>query len=278
MAARSQGDIRNAQDVGRFFRPEATAIYHLASTVGVHLYMEDPLSLIDIAIFGLRHIVNCALEHGTRLIFSSTSEIYGKNPAIPWLESADRVLGHSGLDRWSYSSSKAVCEHIVNAVHRHKGLPTTIVRFFNAYGPRQNSFYVVSQSVYKVLRGERPFLYDSGTQTRCFTFVDDIVGGLIACLQEDRAVGETFNLGNPVEISIGDVIKIVIEEACSDIEPLHFDTNKEFGEVYEDVPRRVPAIEKAKSLLNWLPVTNLRSGIGQTISWARDNPWWLADR
>ena len=271
-----RGDIRDADGVARFFRPEAKAVFHLASTVGVHLYMKDPIALIDITILGTRNVVNQALKYGTRLIFSSTSEVYGKNPKVPWSEDADRVLGPPTRDRWSYSSSKAVCEHILNAVNRGNGLPTTIVRFFNAYGPRQNSFYVVSQSIYKVLRGEQPLLYDGGAQTRCFTYVSDIGDGLMACLSREAAIGETFNLGNPVETTVGDVIRMVIEEAGSDVKPLPFDTRREYGKVYEDVPRRIPAVDKAKRLLDWSPTTDLRAGIRASLDWARNNSWWLA--
>ena len=127
-----------------FFRPEASVLYHLASVVGVRRYMEDPLSLIDIAIIGTRHLIALAVEHDVRILFTSTSEVYGRNPAVPWSEDGDRVLGATSVDRWSYAASKGVCEQMLYGVHRKTGLPFSIVRFFNVYGPRQTPIYVVS--------------------------------------------------------------------------------------------------------------------------------------
>ena len=139
-----------------FFRPEAGVLYHLASVVGVRRYMEDPLSLIDIAIIGTRHLIALSVEHDVRILFTSTSEVYGRNPAVPWSEDGDRVLGATSVDRWSYAASKGVCEQMLYGVHRKTGLPFSIVRFFNVYGPRQTPIYVVSQTVQRVLNGDAP--------------------------------------------------------------------------------------------------------------------------
>ena len=151
-----QGDIRDPEVIRGFFRPEASVLYHLASVVGVRRYMEDPLSLIDIAIIGTRHLIALAVEHEVRILFTSTSEVYGRNPAVPWKEDDDRVLGATSVDRWSYAASKGVCEQMLYGVHRKTGLPFSIVRFFNVYGPRQAPIYVVSQTVQRVLNGRAP--------------------------------------------------------------------------------------------------------------------------
>jgi UDP-glucose 4-epimerase len=109
----SRLDIRDADAVTAWFRPEADVLFHLASIVGVRYYMENPLALVDIVVGGTRTLLGLAAAHDTFFLFSSTSEIYGKNPAVPWAEDADRVLGPTSVDRWSYSSSKAVCEHMI---------------------------------------------------------------------------------------------------------------------------------------------------------------------
>ena len=96
--------------------------------------MSDPLSLIDIVVVGTRNLLELASKYDTRVLFTSTSEIYAKNPNTPWSESDDRVLGPTSIDRWSYSSSKAVCEHMLFALFRSSNLKFTIVRFFNVYG------------------------------------------------------------------------------------------------------------------------------------------------
>ena len=274
----TQGDIQDSAALENWFRADADIIYHLASVVGIKHYIEDPLKLFDIVIGGTRLLVELARKNETKFILTSTSEVYGKNPKIGWKEEDDRVLGSPTIDRWSYSSAKAICEHMLNAVHRHTGLPMSIVRFFNVYGPRQNPIFVVSQSVYKVLRGESPYLYDDGEATRCFTYVDDAVDGLIAAATHPNGNGETFNIGRSVENSTKEAVDLIIEHGNPDITCENFYTEKEYGDTYEDIPRRVPNVEKAKDVLGWVANTELSEGIIKTIEWAKDNPWYCADR
>jgi UDP-glucose 4-epimerase len=273
-----EGDIRNKGSLEKFWQPKARAIFHLASVVGIKNYIADPLKLIDISVVGTKYLLEVAREYGTKVIFSSTSEIFGKNPRVPWDEKEDRVLGPTSVDRWSYSSGKAVCEHMLYGIHRQCGLPFSIVRFFNAYGPRQNAYFVVSQSVYKVLRNEQPFLYDDGKMTRCFTYIDDIVRGLLEIAVNPAAVGEDFNLGNSVEVSMKEVVETILTAAGSGIGYKTFNTQKEYGGRYEDIQRRIPKVEKAARLLGWKAEIQLAEGVRRTIDWAGNNPWWLEDK
>ena len=270
-----QGDVRSLEDLELFFQKEAAVLYHLASVVGVNRYMEDPLSLIDIGILGTRTLINMCYKNNVRMLFTSTSEVYGKNPNIPWPETDDRVLGPTNIDRWSYSTSKALCEHMLFGMHHKHGWPMSIVRFFNVYGPRQNPIYVVSKSVYRILNGISPELYDGGEQTRCFTYIDDVINGLILAANLESAVGQVFNLGNPVENSMKEVIDTVLEAAGSDLTVNHINTDERYGKVYEDIPRRIPSVEKAFTLLGWEPSTSMIDGIVQTVDWAKNNPWYL---
>ena len=270
-------DIRDRNAVMKFWVKDAKVMYHLASVVGIKNYIADPLKLIDIGVVGTRNILEAAREAGTKVLFSSTSEIYGKNPATPWDEGGDRVLGPTSVDRWSYSSAKAVCEHMLYGINRQCGLPFTIVRFFNAYGPRQNPYFVVSQSVYKALRGEEPLLYDDGMMTRCFTYVGDIVRGVIEAASNPHAVGEAFNLGNSVETTMKEVVETDISATGGKVGYKSFITKKEYGASYEDIPRRVPKVEKAARVLGWKATTTLEEGIRKTVEWAKANPWYLAD-
>jgi UDP-glucose 4-epimerase len=273
-----QGDIRDPEVIRGFFRPEASVLYHLASVVGVRRYMEDPLSLIDIAIIGTRQLIALAVEHDVRILFTSTSEVYGRNPAVPWKEEDDRVLGATSVDRWSYAASKGVCEQMLYGVHRKTGLPFSIVRFFNVYGPRQTPIYVVSQTVQRVLNGVRPDLYDGGGQTRCLTYVEDAIEGVIAAATRPEAIGEVFNIGNSTENTMAEVVAMVLDAAGSDLEPVPVDTREKYGAVYEDIGRRVPAVEKADRILGWRARTPAREGIAKTVAWARETPWYLALR
>ena len=117
-----QGDIRNKKDIINFFQKDVDLIYHLASIVGVRYYMQDPLALIDIIINGTKNIINLCMENNTKLLFASTSEIYGKNNNVPWSENSDRVLGDPSIDRWSYSSSKSLVEHMLFSLYRKNKL------------------------------------------------------------------------------------------------------------------------------------------------------------
>ncbi|OGT39849.1 MAG: epimerase [Gammaproteobacteria bacterium RIFCSPHIGHO2_12_FULL_36_30] len=271
-----QGDITDDQFLREYYQSNADVIYHLASVVGVQNYMSDPLHLIDVTVNGTKKLLHLASQHKTRFIFSSTSEIYGKNPEVPWMETSDRVLGSTSVDRWSYSTSKAVCEHMLYGLYRKNKFPFSIVRFFNVYGPRQSPIYVASKSIYQILNGKSPYLYDNGKQTRCFTYISDIIDGLISVWQSDKAVGEAFNLGNQNENSINELINIIIECSGKQITSTEFNTKKEYGEMYEDIPRRVPNAEKAETLLNWKAKIKLKEGVEKTIRWARENRWWLA--
>ncbi len=271
------GDIRNPQTVRDFWLPEAEVMYHLASVVGIKHYIADPLKLIDVSVIGTRHILEVAREHNTRILFTSTSEVFGKNPAIPWDENADRVLGPTSIDRWCYSSAKAVCEHMLYGLYRSCGLPFTIVRFFNAYGPKQNPYFVVSQSVYKALRGENPLVYDDGKMTRCFCYIEDIVRGVILASKKSEAIGESFNFGNPAESTMLEIVETIIAATGNTVSYDVFDTVKEYGKAYQDIPRRVPEVSKAEKILGWKATTSLREGIQKTIEWSKANSWWLTD-
>ncbi len=270
-----KGDIRNEEDIKSFFQNDASEIYHLASVVGVNRYMEDPLSLIDIGIIGTRNLIAKCESNNVRMLFTSTSEVYGRNPNIPWSEDGDRVLGATSVDRWSYSTAKALCEHMLFGVHHSKDWPMTIVRFFNVYGPRQNPIYVVSKSIYNVLNGNAPELYDGGEQTRCFTYVEDVVQGIIAAGTKKESIGEVINLGNPVENSMKEAIDFIIEVSNSELKPQAINTKERYGSLYEDIPRRVPSVDKARDILGWEPSTSLREGIEKTIKWVNNNPWYL---
>lgn len=270
-----KGDIRSENDIKNFFQTDASVIYHLASVVGVNRYMEDPLSLIDIGVLGTRTLIGLCHKHDVRMLFASTSEVYGKNPKIPWSENDDRVLGPTSVDRWSYSTAKAICEHMLFGVHHKDNWPMSIVRFFNVYGPRQNPIYVVSKSIHRVLNGKSPELYDGGKQTRCFTYIDDVIEGLILAATLESAIGQVINLGNPVENTMSEVVRAVLEAADSDLDMIHISSEERYGDVYEDIPRRVPSVDKAYDLLGWKPTTSMRDGVKKTVAWVKKNDWYL---
>ena len=271
-----EGDIRDAEHTMAALGSGVDVIFHLAAVVGVQNYLASPFDVVDINVTGTRNVLGAAAESGARVVLASTSEIYGRNPKVPWSEDDDRVLGGTQVDRWSYSTSKGAAEHLALAAHRQLGIPLTVVRYFNAYGPRQAPTYVISQSVKLVLRGESPILYDGGTQTRCFTYIDDIVSGTIIAGTHDAAIGEVFNLGNSTETTMREAIETVIEESGSDVSWEPLTTSEAFGPAYQDITRRIPDVSKAKSVLEWSATTPLREGVRRTLEWARSHPEWSA--
>lgn len=270
-----QGDIRDINQLKKAFTKDIATIFHLASVVGVNKYMEDPFLLVDITVGGTRNVAGLVLDYGTRILYTSTSEVYGRNPTVPWGEEDDRVLGSTQVDRWSYSTSKACCEHMLWGLYRTKKVPVTVIRFFNVYGPRQNPIFVVSQSVYKVLNNQRPLLYDGGMMTRCFTYVDDAVRGTIMAATSPKGIGEIFNIGNDKETTMKEAVELVIKHSGKNIEWEALDTRKHYGKVYEDIGRRVPSVKKAKDILGWQVEIPHSEGIRRTVEWAKENPWWL---
>jgi len=201
-----QGDVTSQHELEAALTPDVDKVFHLSAVVGIKNYVDDPLRVLDVNVIGTRNVLELSRQHDTRVVFASTSEVFGKNPNPPFAEDDDRVLGSTKTARWSYSTSKAMAEHLVFAMHSTYGLPVTVVRYFNVYGPRQNPIFVISQSIHRILNGRRPLLYDSGEQTRCFTFVDDAVRGTLLAADQDRAIGEAFNIGSMVETSMNEAI------------------------------------------------------------------------
>ena len=274
-----QGDVTDLAALGQALTPGVDTVFHLAAVVGVKNYLNDPLRVLDVNVIGTRNVLELSHRHGSRVVFASTSEVFGKNPNPPFAEDDDRVLGSTRTARWSYSTSKAMAEHLVFAMHSAHGLPVTVVRYFNVYGPRQAPIFVVSQSIHRILNVRAPLLYDSGDQTRCFTYVDDAVAGTLLAADNDAAIGAAFNIGSMTETSMRDVVDLAIKvadvDAVSEAEAV--DTEARFGGRYEDIPRRIPDSTKAQRELGWRLRVTVEEGIRRTVEWARANPWYLDD-
>ena len=268
-------DVTKLSSVRKLFVLEPDAVVHAAAGVGVKSYMQAPMSTIESSVIGTYNIVKGVIRGKARLLYLSSSEVFGRNPSLPWTENSDRVLGDPSLSRWSYSTSKGLCEHMVNATHQEFGLATSIARPFNIYGPRQRPDFVISISLHRVLNGLAPIIYGDGNQTRCFTYIDDLVDGLLRCLDQDAAIGETFNLGSPQEWPVRDVIQMVSRAAGSDRPPVYEDPRQVFGSGFDEVARRLVDNRKAARLLGWSPRTEVADGIAKTVAWARSHPEWL---
>ncbi len=274
-----QGDVTDLAALEQALTPGIDTVFHLAAVVGVKNYLNDPLRVLDVNVTGTRNVLELSQRHGARVLFASTSEVFGKNPNPPFAEDDDRVLGSTRTARWSYSTSKAMVEHLVFAMHTAYELPVTVVRYFNVYGPRQNPIFVISQSIHRILNGRQPLLYDSGNQTRCFTYVDDAVAGTLLASVSSAAIGEAFNIGSMTETTVGEAVDMAIKianvDGVSGAEAV--DTAARYGSRYEDIPRRIPDSTKAQRELGWRLQVDVEEGIRRTIEWARANPWYLKE-
>ncbi len=252
----------------------ADLVYHLAGIVGVEHYVGDPYEVLNVNINGTQNVLRAALKHGRRVVFASTSEVYGKNPAVPWREDADRVLGPSTLDRWCYSTSKAAGEHFCLAFRR-LGLPVTILRYFNVYGPRLDQLdvgRVITIFMGQLLRGEPLTVIGDGTQTRCFTYVTDAVAATIAAGVSAAAEGQVINVGSDVETSIRTLAERMIAIGGGAPRLRFVPQETVYGDGYEDVPRRVPDVTRMTDILGMRASTSLDDGLARTIGWFRREP------
>lgn len=237
----------------------ADRVFHLAAAVGVRSIIEHPLEGLRTNIHGTENVLDAALDAGAVLVFASTSEIYGKNTADSLAEDSDRVLGSPLTARWTYSAAKGVDEAFAHAYWHTLGLSVSIARLFNTVGPRQTGRYgmVMPNLVGQALRGEPLTVFGDGHQTRCFSYVGDIVPALVRLAEEPRAYGQAFNLGGSREVSILVLAKRIVEVlgSTSSIELVPYD--QAYGEGFEDMRRRVPDNSRAERLLGFRPVTGL---------------------
>jgi len=255
------------------FVPSMDLIFHLAAAVGVRNVLQDPLAAINTNVRGTEVVLGLAFKYWKRLVLASTSEIYGKASHVPFREDDDRVLGSTAVARWSYSMSKAIDEHFAFA-YAVKGLPVSILRYFNSYGPRLDERgygSVVANLTRQALRGEPLTVHGDGKQTRCFTYIDDTVAGTLLASEVKEAIGEAFNIGSPNETSILDLAKL-IKRLTRSKSPIAFQAYEAYyGEGFEDPRRRVPSVDKAKRLLGFAPKVDLETGLKKTIAWCREH-------
>ncbi len=247
----------------------ADLVYHLAAVVGVEHYVGDPYQVLTVNINGTQEVLTAAFQHQKKVVFSSTSEIYGRNPAVPFDEDSDRVLGSTRIDRWCYATSKAASEHLCFAFAR-MGLPVVVLRYFNVYGPRLDQMdrgRVVTIFMGQLLRGEPLTVIGDGAQTRTFTYVDDAVRATVAAGVRPEAEGQAINVGSEEEVSIRDLASRMIRIADSPSRLIFVPQEAVYDRGYEDIPRRVPSVRRMHELLGVRAEVPLDEGLARTIEW-----------
>ncbi|MGQ9466707.1 MAG: NAD-dependent epimerase/dehydratase family protein [Anaerolineae bacterium] len=262
--------ILNAATLEQLVR-QADLIFHLAAVVGVKYVVEDPLQAIIVNVRGTENVLELAFKYWVRTVIASSSEVYGKSTAVPLREDEDRMLGPTTVPRWSYSDAKAIDEYFALA-YAKRGLPVTVVRYFNAYGPRldpRGYGSVIARFFTQALRGEPITIYEDGQQTRCFTYVTDTVRGTILAGTVREAIGQIFNIGSSREITIGELAERIRALTGSRSEIVYIPYTSAYGIDFEETRRRVPDVTRARQILGFEAQTSLDEGLRLTLEWFR---------
>lgn len=252
---------------------KCTVIFHLAGAVGVKLIVKNPLNSILTNVEGTANILRLAGEYHKKIIFASSSEVYGKHPCSAIKEEDDRILGSTHINRWSYSASKAIDEFLAFGYAKSKKLPVVIIRLFNIVGPRQIDRYgmVLPAFIKQALSNKPITVYGDGRQARSFAYVKDAVKGIIALSCNKKAEGEIFNLGNNEPIQIKALAEKIKEILASKSKITFIPYEKAYGKNFEDIPCRIPDISKVQAFIHHIPQHNLDTIILNTASYILKN-------
>jgi UDP-glucose 4-epimerase len=243
-------------------------VFHLAAAVGVKLIVESPVRTIETNVGCTELLLDVAHKKKRRVFLASTSEVYGKSADIPFREDGDLVLGAPSRGRWSYACSKAIDEFLAIAYWRERGLPIVVGRFFNTVGPRQTGQYgmVVPRFVQQALAGEPLTVYGDGGQSRCFTHVSDAVRAALALMDAGHTTGEIYNIGSTHEITIRELARRVVEMTGSSSGISYVPYDEAYSEGFEDMPRRVPSLDKIRDAVGYCPIHDLDAILSAVIS------------
>lgn len=247
---------------------ECDIIFHLASAVGVRLIMDKPIETIETIVTGTQVVLKYANRFGKPTLLTSTSEVYGKSTSVPFMEDGDRLEGPTTKHRWAYACAKALDEFLAMAYWKSNGFPIVVVRLFNTVGPRQSGQYgmVIPNFVQRALAGDALQVFGTGTQSRCFCHVADIIRGLVGLMNCPAALGEVINLGSTDEITLTQLAELVIKETSSTSKIEYLSYEAVFGDGFEDMLRRVPSIAKAQKLIGWTPEHSLKKIIADVAA------------
>ena len=252
---------------------EATHCYHLAAALGVERINNDPVGSLEVNLRGSEIVLSAAASKGVRTLLASSSEVYGKNTKMPLSEDSDRVLGSPQIARWSYSEAKALDELDAFELNKKVSFPVTIARFFNTVGPRQSGSYgmVLPRFVKAALTNQPLIVYGDGTQSRSFCSVTDVITALGLLMDSSSTIGQAFNIGSPIEITITDLAKKVIALTNSKSEITYKQHSEVYGENFEEPHRRVPDITKINKAVGWQPKKSLDEVILEVADYMRAN-------
>jgi UDP-glucose 4-epimerase len=251
-------DVRNEETV-HLLVERCDMVYHLAAAVGVQLIVDEPVHTIETNIHGTEVVLNVANKFRKKVLLASTSEVYGKSEKVPFREDDDTVLGSTRFSRWSYACSKAIDEFLGLAYHQQYGLPVIVARFFNTVGPRQTGRYgmVIPRFVERALKNDPLLIYGTGTQSRCFGYVGDVIDCVIKLMNKADAPGRVYNIGSTEEITINALADKIIEMTGSKSAKQYLSYEQAYGRPFDDMMRRVPSLDRVRDAVGYSAKTSL---------------------
>ena len=267
-----QGDIRDHKLIESLVA-ESNLILHMAASLGVDNILENPIESISTNFYGSEIVLKSAAKYDKRLIIASTSEIYGKNPNQTLKETDDRIIGTPQKLRWSYSDAKALEEAVAFSLYLTKKLKVTTVRFFNTVGPRQTGEYgmVIPRFVKAAIENRPLKVFGDGSQSRVFCHVQDTVRAVLLLVENEKSIGEVFNIGGRGEITILELAKLIIDQTNSKSKITFTNYKDAYAVGFEDMARRVPDISKIKQFTGWEPEIDLKMIIKDVAEYTQRN-------
>ena len=248
-------------------------IFHLAAAVGVRKIIDSPVETIETNVHGTETVLRAAEKEKKIVLIASTSEVYGKSAKDVFNENDDSIMGSTTKSRWSYACSKAIDEFLALAYLKEKGLPVIIARLFNTVGPRQTGMYgmVIPNFVRQALKGKPITVFGDGSQTRCFTYVTDVVKALIRLSELEPSIGQVFNIGAKEQVTITELARMIKEKTSSKSEIVYIPYDKAYETGFEDMLRRVPDISKLEKHIGYKPEYNLGRTLDLIIEYFKKN-------
>jgi UDP-glucuronate decarboxylase len=237
-------------------------IYNLACPASPRHYQRDPIATLKTCVLGAYNVLELARQKGARVLQASTSEVYGDPEVHPQPEAYIGHVNPIGL-RACYDEGKRCAETLFFDYRRVHKLPIKVARIFNTYGPRmlENDGRVISNFIVQALKGEPLTIYGDGSQTRSFCYIDDLLSGLELLMESREEITGPFNLGNPHEVRVKDIAKLILDQTGSRSRLEHRPLPQ------DDPKRRKPVIERAIDLLGWQPRVSLEKGVRATIDY-----------
>jgi len=231
------------------------------------MIVDEPLETLMRSVRGSNVVMHSAAHHGTRVLFSSTSEVYGKHTNGALTEQDDLILGSPSRGRWTYAIAKTFGEALIHGYHGRRGVDATVVRLFNTVGPRQTGQYgmVLPRFVRQALKDEDLTVFGTGAQTRCFTHVKDTVSALMLLAESPGARGCTFNIGSATPVAVVELARRVIERTGSESGIVLVPYEQAYGDGFEELGTRRPDTSALRNLTGWQPRYTVDDAIDDVI-------------